>query len=232
MAEKLLVLDTATPCGSIAVFRGEQLLGEVLLNVSDQHTVRLLGSLAELLDRTGLTIGALDLFAAVRGPGSFTGLRVGLATIKGLALARRRPVVGVSSLQTLAAQFPFCRLPVCALIDARKKEVYGGLFDCRGGFPEPLAAETVLAPERLAGLLRGETLFVGSGAEVYHDLIAEMLGPQAFFVAPCANLPRASAAALLAVREYRAGRSVSAGELVAAYIRPSEAEIAWAAKQL
>ena len=228
MAETLLTIDTSTPCGSIALSEGDHLVGEILLNASEHHTVRLMGSMAEILERTGLAIKNIDLFAAVVGPGSFTGLRVGLATVKGLALALGRPVVGVSSLRTLAMQLPFSRLPVWSLVDARKNEVYACPFDCRSGYPEPLAAEKVTAPERLMASISGEAVFIGSGAEAYRPLIRKIMGERSFFAPKPVHLPRASSAALLAWKEYQAGRSLSAAQLFPLYIRPSEAEIAWA----
>ncbi|NLV25017.1 MAG: tRNA (adenosine(37)-N6)-threonylcarbamoyltransferase complex dimerization subunit type 1 TsaB [Deltaproteobacteria bacterium] len=230
MAERQLTLDTSTPCASIALSQGDQLLGETFINTAEHHTVHLLGAVAELLQRTGWAIGDLDLFAAVVGPGSFTGLRVGLATVKGLALARQRPVVGVSSLATLAMQLPFCRFPVWSLIDARKNEVYAAPFDCRQGFPEALGKETVLAPERLLATLSGAAVFIGSGALAYHALLEKGIKGRAFFPPEPTHLPRASNAALLAWRGYIEGHGVSPERLCPVYIRPSEAEIAWAAK--
>ncbi|NLC70058.1 MAG: tRNA (adenosine(37)-N6)-threonylcarbamoyltransferase complex dimerization subunit type 1 TsaB [Desulfuromonadaceae bacterium] len=232
MAERLLTIDTSTPCCSIALSEEDRLLGEILINASGHHTLQLMASLADLLNRLGLAIADVDLFAAVIGPGSFTGLRVGLATVKGLALARQRPVVGVSSLQTLAMHLPFCRVPVWSIVDARKNEVYAGTFDCRQGYPEPLAAETVMAPEQLLASISGEAIFIGSGAVAYRPLIEKVMGERACFPPPPANLPRASSAALLARQEFRAGRSVAPDRLCPVYIRPSEAEIAWAAKRL
>jgi tRNA threonylcarbamoyladenosine biosynthesis protein TsaB len=230
VAEQLLTIDTATPCGSIALSQGDLLRGEILFNTSDHHTLHLMEAVAEVLRLTGAVIDEVDCFAAVVGPGSFTGLRVGLATVKGLALARQRPVVGVSSLRSLAGQLPFCRLPVWALIDARKSEVYAASFDCYRGPAEPLTPEMVIPPERLLASIPGQAVFIGSGALAYRPLIEKVLGDRAFFPPPPLHLPRASSAALLAWQEYRRGRSVSPAALRPVYIRPSEAEIAWAAK--
>lgn len=231
MSELLLTVDTATPCGSVAVTRGETLLGEVLLNVRSTHTDRLLVTVRQLLGDVGLSVADLDALGVVLGPGSFTGLRVGVATVKGLALASGLPVVGVSSLRTLAMQFPFPRHPLCVLLDARKGEVYVGRYAWEGGLPVPLAPEAVVPPEALLATLEGETLFAGDGALSYRTLIVRQLGDRAHFVPWPLHLPRASAAAALALAAFRQGETVPLELLVPTYIRPSEAEIMWAKRQ-
>jgi tRNA threonylcarbamoyladenosine biosynthesis protein TsaB len=225
MGEVLLTIDTSTLAGSVALSRGETLLGEIFLNVRATHTDRLLNSTRQLLGDVGLELEQVDAFGVVLGPGSFTGLRVGVATVKGLALGTGRPVLGVSSLGTLAVQVPCTRLPVCALLDARKKEVYAGLFERVGGVPVPRGGERVLSPERLCDVLEGEILFVGDGSCAYRSLLVRRLGAKAHFVPWHLQHPRASAAAALALEEFRQGRSLSPAALAPRYIRPSEAEI-------
>lgn len=225
MAELILTVDTSTPAGSVALSRGETLLGEVLLHLKGTHTDRLLGSVQWLLSEAGLTVGEIDAFGAVVGPGSFTGLRVGVATVKGLAYAAGKPVVPVSSLAALAMQTAGCCCPVCALIDARKKEVYAGLFAWREDGPALVGAERVLPPETLLSDLSGEVLFVGSGAVLYQSLIRRCLGERAHFSPWALQAPRASCAAVLALSGLRAGRGVPSQALIPRYIRPSEAEL-------
>ncbi|BCR05459.1 tRNA (adenosine(37)-N6)-threonylcarbamoyltransferase complex dimerization subunit type 1 TsaB [Desulfuromonas versatilis] len=231
MDATLLTLDTSTQAGSVALTRGRKLLGEILLNVKANHTDRLLATVRQLLGDAGVELGEIDGFGVVLGPGSFTGLRVGLATVKGLALACAKPVLGVSSLRSLAVQAPFARHPVCTLLDARKGEVYAGLYGGAGGRMEPLMDESVLPPEKLLSRLEGETVFIGDGAVVYQTLIVRQLGSRAHFVPWPLNLPRASSAAALALEELEAGRSIPLEQLRPAYIRPSEAEIMWARRQ-
>lgn len=176
MGELLLTLDTSTPAGSVALSRGETLLAEIFLNLRSTHTDRLLLTVRQLLADTGCALEELDGFGVVLGPGSFTGLRVGVATVKGLALAMAKPVFGVSSLAALAVQVPCAHLPLCALLDARKKEVYAGLFERSGALPVALGGERVLSPERLCDQLRGEVLFVGDGSVAYRSLLVRRLG--------------------------------------------------------
>lgn len=225
MSPLLLTLQTATPAGSLALTSGPQLLAEVNLDVRQTPTEWLLPSIEILLDRTGTAKRDLAAVAVVTGPGSFTGLRVGLATAKGLALALGCPLLGVSSLQCLAMQLPFASRPVCVMMDARKQEVYTACYDWQKGFPNALTAERVIRPERLLEELNGEMLFLGNGAVVYRSLIVRKMGDRAHFAPQFLNLPRAAAAAALALHEWEFGQRYTADELMPNYLRPSEAEL-------
>lgn len=222
---KLLTVQTATPAGSVALTDGNRLLGELFLDVRRPHGEWLLRAVDQLLGEAGLTAADLDGFGVTLGPGSFTGLRVGLATVKGLALATGKPVAGVSTLQTLAMHAPQAAMPVCALLDARKKEVYAGIFAWQEGRPRPLGPERVLPPERLLDELAGPTLFVGDGASAYRTLIVRRLEGRAHFLPAGLDAPRAAHAALLAAEVFAAGEARPATEVNPVYIRPSEAEL-------
>lgn len=225
MSPILLTIQTASPAGSIALTAGDHLLAEFSLDVRKTPTEWLLQSIEALLEKTDIKQADLDAIAVVQGPGSFTGLRVGLATAKGLSLAVGCPLLGISSLQCLAMQLPFADLPVCAMLDARKQEVYTATYRWEGGVPHAIAAETVIAPELLLTAVSEETLFVGNGAQVYRTLIVRQLGDRAHFAPAFMNLPRAAGAAALALRDWAAGRTCTADELMPNYLRPSEAEL-------
>ncbi len=229
--ELILTIATASRAGSVAVSRGETVLGEILLNGGANHTDRLLLSLQQLLSDLQLTPEQFDAFAVVRGPGSFTGLRVGVATVKGLAMATGKPVIPLSSLQLLACQAPLAQHPVCALLDARKQEVYSALYQWEGGRPVPLGPERVLPPERLLESLPPEVLLVGDGCLTYRTLIVRRLGSRAHILPWTCHLPRASSGAALALTALRAGETTCAAALIPIYIRPSEAEINWLRQQ-
>ncbi len=223
----LLTIQTAVPAGSLALSDGERLLAEINLDIRKNPTEWLLDAVDDLLAKSELQRSDLDAIGIVRGPGSFTGLRVGLATAKGLALATGCPLLGVSSLQTLAMQIPFSRLPVCAMLDARKKEVYAALYSWESGRMQAVSDERVLRPDALLEGIAEDTLFVGSGASLYRTLIVRQLGGRAHFPPSMLNLPRAGAAACLAVLEWEAGRLFSPEELTPTYLRASDAEINW-----
>jgi len=130
---KVLAIDTSTMLGGVAVL--DDLLGlvaEVRLNVKSTHSERLMTSIEYILKQSGYTISDMDFFAVAIGPGSFTGLRIGLSTVKGFSYATGKPIVSVPTLEALAYNFPFSRYPVCTMLDARKKEVYAALFEWKG----------------------------------------------------------------------------------------------------
>ncbi len=167
----------------------------------------------------------MDAFAVVVGPGAFTGLRVGVATVKGFALATGKPVVGVSSLQALALQVPDCNVPVYALLDARKNEVYAARYIWEAGKPALVGSERVIDPSRLLAEIEAEAVFVGDGATVYRSLIVRHLGERARFAPWSANVIRASSAAELALNLFQDKEVANPAKINPVYIRPSDAEI-------
>ena len=225
MSPILLTIQTASPAGSIALTAGDRLLAEFNLDVRKTPTEWLLQSIEELLDKTDIKQTDIDGIAVVHGPGSFTGLRVGLATAKGLSLALGCPLLGISSLQCVAMQLPFAGLPICVMLDARKQEVYTASYRWEGITPHPIVQEKVIGPEQLLDEISGETLFAGNGAQLYRTLIVRRLGDRAHFAPAFINLPRAAGAAALAVHEWTAGRTFTADQLMPNYLRPSEAEL-------
>lgn len=227
MSELLLVIDTSTRAGSIALSRGEQLLAESAWQGPGTHSDWLLGHLEGLLHEAGIEPVELNGIGVVVGPGSFTGLRVGVATAKGLAVAAGCPLVGLSSLALLACSAPFARFPVCSLLDARKNEVYAGLYRTEHGLPEAQVPDRVLPPEDLLRSLEGEILFAGEGASVYRSLIVRVLGSRAHFLSWAQHMPRAAFGAPLVLQALRQGEAVPPELLRLHYVRPSEAEIAW-----
>ena len=222
---KILALDTASTTGSVALLDGQKLVAETLLNIKAVHSERLLDQVQQVLEAGNITLADLDLIAVVRGPGSFTGLRIGLATAKGLAQAAKLPLIGISSLQLLAMNLPLCPLPICSFVDARKKEVYTALFRWSDGMPILDGTELVMPPEQALLRLSGEVALVGDAVETYRTIITEILGDRANFPADCHHQPRASAAAVLAVRLYRPDQQFHPAHLAPVYIRPSDAEL-------
>jgi tRNA threonylcarbamoyladenosine biosynthesis protein TsaB len=222
---KLLVIDTSTNSCSVALTENGRLSAEWLVNPESTHSTALLRSLDLVLESAGVDLAAIDAFGVTLGPGSFTGLRVGIATVKGLSLATGAPVVGFSSLAMLAMNLPFAACPVCPMLDARKNEVYAALYRC-GEQPETILGDCVVSPDEFLDCIREPTIFVGSGALRYRDTITARLGELARFAPSGCHVPRASSGALLAADCIARDKIIPAGELVPVYIRPSEAEIA------
>jgi tRNA threonylcarbamoyladenosine biosynthesis protein TsaB len=182
-----------------------------------------------LLATAGLDIADIDIFASSIGPGSFTGVRGGVATIQGLALAVGKPCAGFSSLTMLAMNFPHSNTLVCPLLDARKSEVYGALYDCSSPIPSPLINDCVLSPpeflDRITAVTDAPVIFAGEGAVRYHGIIAEQLGDRALFAPFPANIPHASNGILLALDASRRGELLEPSQLLPVYLRASDAEI-------
>ena len=225
-SELILTLDTSTTAGSVALSRGECLLAEIVVDSLANHSDRLLLQVQLLLTEQQCELAEIDAFAVIDGPGSFTGLRVGVAAAKGLARACNRPLFGVSTLHALAGALPYASLPVCALLDARKKEVYTATFSTADGSPALLDEPRAISPQRLLENMVAPALFIGSGAVLYHSLITERFGALAAFAPWPTHTPRASCAAPIALELLQSGAAGDPERLLPRYIRPSEAEIA------
>jgi tRNA threonylcarbamoyladenosine biosynthesis protein TsaB len=225
LSEILLTIATATRTASVSITSGENLIAELTVNPPGTQSEVVLPGIEQLLSESGLSYDDLDAVSVVTGPGAFTGLRVGVATAKGLSMATGKPLIGVSSLQSLAVQIPVSSYPVCALIDARKGEVYAGCYEWQNGLPTLQGKEEVVDPLDIVQRISGSVLFVGDGCEAYRTLIIRQLGERAHFAAGSAHILRASSAARLALLKLRNGETVSPDLLNPVYIPPSDAEI-------
>ena len=228
---KILTIDTSTTACSVAVSVNEEIVSSCLGSRGRALSATILDTVAFVLKGSGLELEELDGFGVAVGPGSFTGLRVGLATVMGLALATGKPVAGFSSLAMLAMNLPWASHPVCPMFDARKKEVYTGLYECRDT-PRSLMADRVVSPEPFLESLDGRVIFIGEGAVKYRERIVAILGERALFAPPVVNLPHASAGAMLGAMAFARGAAVPPELLAPVYIRPSEAELARLAEKI
>jgi len=226
---KILAIDTSTPFASIAVAIDDQIVAESLINTNRTLSARLVPEIERLLTSAGMAITDIDLFASTVGPGSFTGVRGGVATIQGLALAVGKPCAGFSSLAMLAMNFSLSTMPVCPMFDARKSEVYAALYDCSSPIPTPSINDCVLSPAAFLDLIALKTsqpvIFAGEGAVRYHDQIAERLGEQAVFAPFPLNNPHSANGILIALQAFRRGELLEPGQLLPVYLRASDAEL-------
>lgn len=225
----ILSIDTATPCSSIALTRGTREQGVVVaslgLSGNISHSRRLLSSISWLMQSSGVVWQQIYAIGVSIGPGSFTGLRIGMATAKGLAAAANTALVGVSTLDSLASKCVSNRL-ICSVLDARKKEVYTALYRCSDqGLTRRVSEMTVVAPESLANSLNDKVLMVGEGAVVYRDMFQTFLGDQVSFAPAHLHEPTASSLGLLACESMNRGETLNIGEAVPLYIRGSDAEL-------
>ncbi len=222
----ILAIETATGCGSVALTRGSVTGGKVLAEYTLQpemtHSRRLLGSVTAIMEAVGVTWAELDGVAVSQGPGSFTGLRIGMAAAKGIAMAADRPLLSVPTLDALAQQLTPTELPVCCLLDARKQQVYAGWYRFTEEGYQRSGDCAVLSVEQLLGTVQKPSLLVGPGAAAWATAL--MAHPLVRLHPSAVLHPRAAA-----VGFYAAGR-LAAGELaevnpVPLYVRASEAEL-------
>jgi tRNA threonylcarbamoyladenosine biosynthesis protein TsaB len=221
---KLLAVESATLSGGVALLDGDRLLGEITLNIAITHSERLMSAVDRLLGDCGLAPADLDGLAVSVGPGSFTGLRVGLATVKALAMALDLPVAPVPTLDALAARLPFADAPVCPILDARKGEVYLSLYRWRGNSMAREWDYLALTPEAAAAWLEPPVILLGDGVEACRPWL-DRLGAGAQVAPAAQRLPSAGAVAGLGLAMLAAGGGVSAEALAPLYLRPSEAEL-------
>ena len=221
---RVLGIDTSSLLGGVAILENETLLAESRLNVAVAHSERLMGEMDRMLRHSDLTVKDIDVFAVAVGPGSFTGLRVGLSTVKGLVYATGRPMVAVPTLEALAWNVPFCRYQVCPLLDARKGEVYAGLFKwTKGGF-ERIMEERALRIGDLLVEIKEETLFLGEGALLCGTQITGALGSRAYYAPGIRMVPSASNVAFLGMARALNEEFADPASTTPLYLRRSEAE--------
>ena len=232
----ILAIDTSTSFATIAVAVDEQIVAASMLSTDRTLSARLVSEIERLVTTAGLAIADIDLFASSIGPGSFTGVRGGVATMQGLALATGKPCAAFSSLTLLAMNFSLSPTPVCPLLDARKSEVYGALYDCSTAIPTPRIADCVSSPSALLDQIRTTTetpvIFVGDGARRYHDIITRQLGDQAIFAPFPLHCAHAANGILLARTAALQGTLLAPSQLLPLYLRASDAELMKTAKLL
>ncbi len=222
---KLLAIDTSTMLGGAALLDNNVLLAESRLNVRVTHSERLLSEIDHILIRAGLTINDIDVFAAAIGPGSFTGLRVGLSTVKGLVYAIGKNLVTVPTLEAFAWSLPYSMYQVCPLLDARKKEVYAAIFRwSKDSFTKTLN-EQPLRIERLLEEIKEPTIFLGEGALIYEENIVNKLGEKAIFAPPHLMVPSPSNVAYLGMKKALQNDFADPVKASPVYLRKSEAEM-------
>lgn len=173
---RILSLDTSSKHSSIAAFREEQLLGEYNLTNHDELSASLIPFIDRVLNNLGLKLNDIDLFGIGIGPGLFTGIRVGLAAIKGMIFADKKPVVPVTTLKALAYRYMSENLTIIPLIDAKRDEVYAAAYDVSGEEIEEIVPPSLVHIRELKNALPGEMTnfcFVGSGAEAHPKILAK-----------------------------------------------------------
>lgn len=218
-----LAIDTATNSGGVAVSRNSEVIGKLMVKTPLQYSDRIIYYIDFLLEQLSIGIEDVGCYVVAHGPGSFTGLRIGLATTKALCQGRECPGVGVSTLEALAYRFRGAAERVAPMIDARRQQVYGGVYECRDGQVKGVQPVTVLPPAAwLKQLPEEPCLFVGDGAQMYHQTILALRPKDRFLRTDNCILNELCE---LGYWSYVRGETVRAESIQAHYVRPSDAEM-------
>ncbi len=223
---RILGIDSSTPDCSVALLNNGTIISEQIADPqSSSYSKYLLQMVDHVLKVGKARLEDVDGFAVTIGPGSFTGLRVGVSLLKGFVLATEKPFVGINSLEALARTVSPPKVPVCTVLDARKSEVYAAVFESHKDALRPILTERAISPEALCELIDVPTLFTGSGVERYRDLFKKSLGDR--FVEPetPAKFSTAAGAAWLASPLLKTQKHFDLSHLHINYIRKSEAEL-------
>ena len=221
---KILSLDSSAIVASVALCEDGKLLAEYTLNNGNTHSETLLPMVESVLRLWGVTADEIDLFACSSGPGSFTGVRIGAATVKGLAFGRGRPCVGVSTLEAIAENASLHRGLICPVMNARREQVYCALFRSDGKTLTRLLPDSALAITELDELLSAygeEVVFCGDGYDV---TLPALVKTRPIPTPERLRHQSAYSVAQVALRQYLAGDAVTDAELAVTYLRPSQAE--------
>lgn len=231
---KLLALDSSGLVASVAILDNNITIAEYTVNYKKTHSQTLLPMLDEIKRMTELDLHTIDAIAIAAGPGSFTGLRIGAATAKGLGLALEIPIIPVPTVDSLAYNLYGSDKLICPLMDARRNQVYTGLYTFRRGREENTGYEMQVLQKQCAvdiveivqqiNVLGMEVIFLGDGVDACRSKIAELVKVSYSFAPACCNRQRASCVAALGSVLYQNGVHETAREHAPEYLRLSQAE--------
>ncbi len=219
---KILAVDTSAITCGVAIADNEVLLADLMDESGETHSKHLMNMIKRAFEISGFKPSDMDGFAVTKGPGSFTGLRIGISSVKGLAAATGKPVAGISTLDALAAQVPPTSYLICVMTDARKGEVYSSCYRHIGGIVKKESKEDNLLPEKAIERIHEPCLFAGDGACAYRNIIEEKIGGYAHFLPDAFNTVKASTVAFMGMKKMMDNDMEDAGMLVPFYIRKSD----------
>lgn len=224
---KILAVDSSGLVASVAIVEDDNLVAEYTVNYKKTHSQTLLPMLDEIVKMTETDLNSIDVIAVAKGPGSFTGLRIGTATVKGLCLALDKPIIGVPTVEGLAMNLYDTKSLICPIMDARRNQVYTGLYRFQEHVLKVVKDQLPIAVEELIdtlNLLGEEVVFLGDGVPVYAAVIREKLQVGYSFAPAHVNKQRASALAVRAIDYWKSGLFEAADDFAPEYLRMSQAE--------
>ena len=225
----ILALDSTAQVGSVALCEDEKLIAEYTINTGHTHSETLLPMVESVLKIAGYTVDDVDLFVCTAGPGSFTGVRIGAATVKGIAFGKDRPCIGVSTLEALALNGVVLNGILCPSMNARRQQVYNALFASDGTSLTRLCEDRALAITELGEELATKcpdlpVYLMGDGAKLVYDALSESLGERLVMLPERLIHQSGYNTAMAGLRLYRDGVRTTDFELAPVYLRPSQAE--------
>ena len=225
---RILAIESSAVTASVAIVTDEVLTAEYTINYKKTHSQTLLPMIAEICKMTETEVESLDLIAVSTGPGSFTGLRIGAATGKGLALASDKMMVEVPTLEALAYNLYGTDALICPMMDAKRRHLYTGVYEFGAdGVLQTVYQQNLVSYEELAVVLNQysrKVIFIGDGISVAKDTLKEQLTCPYAFAPAHMSTQRAASVAMSGLARYQSGKVVSAAELKPDYLRPSQAE--------
>ena len=222
---RILGIDTSSPTGSVALVDNDDVISESLLNSSKNYSDKLLIEVDAVLNSSKTKLNQIDGFVITTGPGSYTGLRVGMSLLKGLILATQKPFASVNTLDAYAETVQPGPYAICPVLDARKKEVYTALYNSKNGLCVRETPDQAITPMELCDQIKKPTAFVGNGLVAYRELLSSRLRKKYMHNAPLKKLTVAASAVLIASRDFKKNLQNNLDSLTINYIRPSEAEL-------
>ena len=230
---KILSLDSATESATCAIIEDERLLGEITFNYKKQHSIILMNMIDYLLKNLNLKICDIDGFVVSKGPGSFTGLRIGAATIKGLSQGTGKPFISVSSLDALAYNLAYTDGIICPILDALRNNVYAAVYRFNNCSLEKLMDYSLISIDELTDILikyNEKVTFIGDGVLKFHELIKEKLH-NSYFAPLSLNLVKASSLGEIGLNLLENGLKEDIYGFAPMYLRKSQAEREYEAKR-
>lgn len=224
---KILAIEASSLVCSVAILNDDVIIAEFTINNKVTHSQTLLPLIDEVCMKTDTDVSEFAAIAISGGPGSFTGLRIGSATAKGLALALNIPIVHVPTLEAMAYNFYGDSRIICPIMDARRGQVYTGIYSFENNVMKTLLGSSAMAVEEVIEKLNEidrPIVFTGDGIPVYRDIIDEKLSAEHSFAVPGMNRQRASSVAVLGAELFARGITVSGEEHLPEYLRMSQAE--------
>lgn len=224
---RILALDTSTNVASVAILEDDVIIGEYSCNKGKTHSQRLMPMIQSLFEKVGLCATDMDAFSASIGPGSFTGLRIGVTTVKSMAFAAGKPVISVYTLDALAYNLPMSKALICPIIDARNSQVFTAIYRFVNDKLERLTDYLGIHINELVDIIRpmgGEIVLLGDASSMHRDYFAMELGERLCIAPPNTSFAKASSVAVLARNAFVDGKLESSYEMVPFYLRKSQAE--------